>query len=529
MPEITSSHERGDTPNPARILELLKEKDGHFRALRQKGRAAIQARLKDEQIIERQGSDSDPDPFQNRYDRLGLLEPRYKFKDLFDLVEESDTLQSCITAMAQGVDGNGHDFQFTGPDTEREAPENRAILRRLRDFFDNVNEDGSFISVRKRLRCDLESVGNAALEIVRSATTGMVEQIYHVPITYLRMSRQDRDRTPYRIRLPRDGEPVLVTRRKKFRRYARSLPDGSVRWYKEFGDPRGLDAVTGDYSETPKEAATELWWFKVPFRNFDYGAPRWIGCLSVVKARSLAHFVNYDLFNNQGIPPMLIVVEDGQLTDASLDEIENTIESWRDPGKFNRVCILQAEPNLLGMSQDSRRSAVQIHQLRHARAEDYMFKEFLTYSDEMIRRAFRLPPLHLGGTETYNLATAYASRITAEQQVFAPLRRSLDEALNLKLLRNELNITAWRFRSRGPRVAGSEELAKIVATAAKSGGPSFNQLIELWNEALGTDWSTSDNPLYKMPSEIALLMVKQSRVTIDQRGELSFEAARHES
>lgn len=472
----------------------------------------------------RQGTETDEDPFTTLYEQYNLIQPRYLFKDLYDIVEECDILRTCIDILVEGVDGNGHDFAFKGDDkTERDSEQNKTTLRDITDFFAQVNERGSFSKVRRLRRFSLEATGNAAIEIVRNRLTNEIERIYYLPITYMRKAALDTIPTRHVVKLRRKGRIVNVDTWTYFRKYARLMPNGTIKWFKEFGDPRILDAESGVYVNNLSDTtfpATEVWWDEIPFRDLDYGVPHWTNGLSTIRGRILAQWVNYDLFNNQGIPPLLIAVEGGQLSSASLQEIETTIESWRDPEKFNRTCIIAADPTPMGFGDNIQKPTIQIHRLRDARAEDYMFSAFLADSENVIRRLFRLPPLLAGSTQDYNMATAYASQIVAEQQVFGPARQAFDNEVSLRILRQEMGIWDWTFKSRGPRVVGSEELAKIVRTFAQSGGATTNQIIQVANEALGTDWSLDDSIPSKIPVAIMLRLAALGRIHVDDAGKL---------
>jgi len=513
----------------AEVQKIWKEREAAFKDKRGSVWATTRNKAdSSRQVLPRAGSDTDTDPFVSElYAQHGLLEPRYPFLQLLDIVECSDMLQICIAIIVEGVDGNGHDFPFLGDDKERTTDENKAIHEQLKNFFDECNEFGSFANVRKAVRRDLEQVGNGAMEVIRNLAGG-VEQLYHQPITYMRMTIQDKEDTPYTVKLLRNGKPTEVTRFKKFRRYARWYPSGNILWFKEFGDPRTVDRVTGQYMKTgetpPNGAANELWWFKLPFRNLDYGAPRWCGCIDVIRGRILASWCNYDLFNNQGIPPILFVVEGGFLTDGSLQELENTIESWRDPAQFNRTVVLQAIPAPdmgFGLKDGgSPKPTVKIEKLRDARNEEYMFAGFLAYSEGVIRRCWRIPPLAAGKPEDYNQTTSYASQQQVEQQVFAPIRSEFDEQIKLRIIRGEFGIWNYKFRSKGPRAGGAEELAQIMRTFALSVGPSSNQVMGVANELLGTDWSLNDAPAFKIPVALLLALTKLGRTHMDPEGNI---------
>lgn len=481
------------------------------------------------QAVYRRGESDDTDVFAGKYGLYGLLEPRYNFLHLLNIVEESDALQWCIAAMVQGCDGNGHIFEFLGDrKAEKDKPEEQSAELRLRCFFDEVNDDGSFVNARERWRYDLESTGNAAFEIVRDLV-GDVCQIWHLPITYCRMSPPETDPIEVTWWTRRNGQPEQLKRYAAFRKYARYLPyqGYKITWFKEFGDPRIMDKRTGEYWQEgmaeipPEHRASELWWFKIPFKNLDYGAPRWIGALTVIKGRILANFVNFDLFNNQGVPPLLIVAAGGHFTDGTLDEIENTLESWRDPAKFNRVCLMEIEQNEVGFGDTSQNKVtVTIERLRDARAEDYMFGNFLKYSGQIIGQCWRMAQLLLGSSEDYSLASAYAAQQTVEQQVFAPERRRFDEQLMLKVVRREFRIWNWALKSMGPQITGSDELAKIFGQITRGGGASMNDLTEFLNKYAGTNIKLSENKLMKVPAMIIQSLARLGRISIDDEGEL---------
>jgi capsid portal protein len=520
------------------IRKFLKKSDQSFGDQRRRTRARLKSvdGSPDNPMLVRQGTDSDDDPFTSLYTTYGLLQPRYDFIDLYNIVEESDILQICIDALVQGIDANGVDWQFTGSDRDqRQSDAAQNELKMLSDFFSNPNADGSFITVRKALRWDIESTGNGCLEILRNRK-GFIEEVYHQPVSYMRMTPLQDEPTAYRTLLPRGGKLLELSKLKRFRKYARWLPVGTgivssnrpgyLKFFKEIGDPRLMSAKTGEYLDSVNQLgdgdslATEILWFKHTFRNLSYGIPKWIGATTVIKGRILANYINWDLMNNQGVGPVMIIVEDGNLTDASFEEIENTLEANRGFKNFNKVTVLQVEPNLLGLGDQQTKSKVQIHKMRDARSEDLLFQQFLNYTEDTIRRCWRLPPLHTGDPKDFNNATSYSSMQTAEQFVFSPARSEFDEIMNVLFLRNEFRVTNWLLRSKAAAITGSEELGRLMGVASRSGGPSINQNVGMWNQALGTDWSTYDEAFYNLPAAVALGLVKLDRIDVDETGRI---------
>lgn len=465
---------------------------------------------------QRQGSETDEDKIRELTVRHGLIEPEYNFHDLFDLIECSDCLSVAIAFVAQAVAGNGHTFSFGGDDrTEADSEIEQFNYARLRSFFANPNENGSFRRVAIPLVTDVESVGNGALEVV-PGLAGQPEQLFHLPITYMKMTMPDELATPYIVTLLRDGKPIEVVRYKRFRRYARVFPDGRIVWFKEFGDPRIVDRVTGEYVEQTANPATECWWFKIPFRNAEYGVPRWIGLQDVVKARILAHYVNWDVFRSQGVPPLLIAVEGGVLTDGSIQELNETIESWKGAEQWNKTVVLQVIP-LEDMSlgdSSAVKPTIKIEKLRDARAEDFMWEKFLDYSEGLIWRAWRLAPLMRGASGEASLAAASTATIIAEQYLLIPLRDEYNEEINSRLIRGKFKIFNWEFKLLATKATGTEELATIIRTVALSGGATMNNVIDLANNMLGTSWSKDNSPISNIPVVWALALARLGRIHI---------------
>jgi PBSX family phage portal protein len=463
-------------------------------------------------LIQRKGTTEDNDRFVDLYDANGLIEPRYPFANLYDIYEESDVLRSCVEAYVANIDGCPHEFDFLGDDLlEKDNPTFIEQLTNLQDFFDAINEEESFTLIREKFRRDLEVTGNAVFEVMRDLA-GSVQRLYHVPITYFRMSELSPEAVPVTRSIPRNGKLVTVTAKKRFRKFARII-NNEIVWFKEFGDPRTLNSRTGAYSDLtpPEEVATEIWWFKIPLAGHPYGAPRWIGAIKTIKGRCLAEFVNYDIFLNQGIPPIAIKVMGGKLSDASWDDIENGFEQWRDVSKFNRTLVLHVVGDQDSGFDTGSNPRVEIEKLRDGRAEDYLFENYLRYSENSIRKVFRLPPVYLGSDDN-SYSSAYISQFVAEQQVFDPLRLEFDEKVNNLLIRSEFGVTKWRFKSGGPQITGTEQFSRIINALSRGLGISPNYMIRLANQIMGTKMSLFKDKWADLPSELVKLYASQGKL-----------------
>ena len=228
--------------------------------------------------------------------------------------------------------------------------------------------------------------------------------------------------------------------------------------------------------------------------------------------RRSAGYINWDLFESQGIPPMAVMVSNGQLTDESMTELKQIILGLRGERNWNRVLLLESEAGGLGLEEKGG-AKVELKSLTDYRKEDMMFGEYGASTEKNIRHRFRFPPLYVGSTETFTLATSKAAKSVGEEQVFIPERGAFDEIINNRIMKPELKVDLWSFTSKGPRIVGSEEVAKGVETFAKSGAFSVNHAIDMANESFGMSMSKYDKiwANYPLPLVIKLL---ESGVTV---------------
>lgn len=451
------------------------------------------------------------DPFAKLYAK-GVLAPPYDLYKLSIMPEHSSILPQCIDAYETNIDGVGYMFDpapWTKPDENGEYPEEvQAELQALQEWFEYCHPEESFISIRRKTRRDLESTGNGYWELLRNAK-GELVGIEHIEAYTMRLTSLDRDPVEIRIPIVRKGEIQEVLYRKRFRRFVQ-VRDGLEVWFKEFGDPRRIDARTGEVIEEGKAEpsgfipATEVLHFRIYSPHTPYGVPRWIGTLPAVLGGRDAEEVNQALFDNNAIPPLVVIVEGGKLSRGSERVLKNFLQANKGKEMFHRILILEAEAPLAGEGAESK---IKIQPLVEAQQKDALFLRYDTSSRAKVRSSFRLPPLYVGETEDYTRATAEASRLVAEQQVFGPLRDEFDFLINRRLL-PALGVRYWRFKSLAPTVDEAESMAdmlKIFVSAGMTVREARRYMEEILNKPLpdpeGADWL--DEPLQVYLAKLA--------------------------
>ena len=409
------------------------------------------------------------DPFDGYYGD-GIIEPPYNLDWLIRLPEHSNMLAQCIEAMETNIDGFGFTLE---PAFEFKEDNKEAIAERktLEHFFEFCNPELPYSQLRRRVRHDLEVLGNGYWEIIRDGK-GDIAWIEHIEGHTMRLMQVDSEYTDvtYVIRDDDSEELQEYPSRKRFRRFVQ-IRDGKKIYFKEFGDPRLINSQTGQVEEkegnfTP---ATEIIHFKLYCPYSSYGVPRWIGNWLAVMGSRQAEEVNYEYFENNTIPPLALLVSGTQLDDKVVerreDFINNEIKGRRS---FNKMLVIEAtsQNSLPGTSSST--PNVRFQHLSDAQQKDSLFDNYDKTNREKIRSSFRLPPIFVGLTSDYTLATARESREVAEEQVFQPERVDHDFVIN-RLLFPAMRVKYWRYKSLPPKVNDFDVMSGVLNTFSQCG------------------------------------------------------------
>jgi len=417
------------------------------------------------------------DPFAAYYGD-GILEPPYDLGYLARLPECSNILSQCVEAMEVNIDGfgfgldpiGGADPEGDGVPIEAAEAERKAILH----FFEFCNPDMPYSQLRRRVRRDLETLGNGYWEIIRDGK-GDIAWIEHIEGHTMRLTRLDDEYTPVTLLIRDDESNELrpYEHRKRFRRFVQ-IRDGLKVYFKEFGDPRLIDARTGRLRGEEEVGeftpATEVIHFRFYSPSSPYGVPRWIGNLLAVLGSRQAEEVNYEYFENNTIPPLALLVA-GTLGEKTVERIEDFIhDHMRGRQSFNKMLVIEASPAgtiVPGMTA-APKTSIQFQHLSDAQQKDSLFDNYDRTNREKIRSSFRLPPIFVGLTSDYTRATARESREVAEEQVFAPERGDHDFIIN-RVLFPAMGVRYWKYRSLAPTSNDSEIMAGVLDSFCRCG------------------------------------------------------------
>jgi len=364
-----------------------------------------------------------------------VLKPPFNPSTLSSFCQENNALGQCIAAMEVNIDGTGYEVTASNGGEEQTDAEKKEA-EGITEFFDEIFPTKSFITVRRELRRDQEASGNSYLEVLRSISGDIVfaKALESVSMRLLKLD----DPVPVSVTIMRFGSEQNVTIIKRERRFVQKIGDKSI-FFKEFNASRDLNKWTGIWAEQGQklpveDRATEVIHF-YPIRDVTspYGLPRWINQIPSILGSRKAEELNLDFFNAGGLPPAIIAIQGGELTEPVRKQL-NTYLSGKGASK-HRAAIIEVQST--GGSLDSAGNVrMTVERFGAERQQDSMFENYDSRCEKRVRSSFRLPPMFVGKADDYSFATAFASYTVAEAQVFQPERSEFDEIMNNTIMKH---------------------------------------------------------------------------------------------
>lgn len=420
----------------------------------------------------------------------GLIEPPYNLKRLEELVVTNNTLGPCIAAMVANIDGTGYELERR--DGEKMTDADWSKVKPAFDFFDECWPLTSFDTLRKKVRRDLEATGNGYMEVIRNPV-GEIVFVGHLESKLMRLARLDGP-TVVTEKVKRRGSEINITRQKRERRFAQKLGE-KLTWFAEYGASRKLDKFTGlwesdTYKVKPENVATEVIHLKVdPDITTPYGIPRWIAQIPSVLASRQAEEHNLEYFVSGGVPPYLVIVQGGQLAEKAVDALRDALNQ---KGANARIQVIEAFA-AQGSLDSSSNVQVKVERFGSTeRSGDSMSAQFDKDCEARVRKSFRLPPLLIGNSDDINFASAHASYLVAEAQVFRPERDEFDEVVSSTILPSILGSRDYIFRSKPISIVDAATKLSAVQMAISTNRVDPEQTLILLGEIAGVVFSFTD-------------------------------------
>lgn len=334
-----------------------------------------------------------------------IIPTPYSLQGLSQAVERSNMLPQCIDCMKTNIAGRGY----------RRIPRNRGvpIMKKEDDalsaFIEYANSEESLKTVQSKAVVYYEKYGYTFYEVIRNRK-GDATLLRSLSPASIRMTKTQPEPIPVTVAVTRRGRTTRVTELRRFRKYIQQVGTHKI-FFKEFGDPRPMSYITGEYQDKNKggsipaeELATELLHHGQVSEN-PYGVPRWVSQLPSIYGSRESEEVNLRYFEDNTVPPMLLTVAGGRLTRSSFMELKDLL-SRQGVGKErqNQILLLEAVPESTDLDGGSGSVKLQIEKLTDVRQSDGLFKDYDDSNMGKIRSAFRIPPVLLGQSQEVNFA-----------------------------------------------------------------------------------------------------------------------------
>jgi PBSX family phage portal protein len=446
--------------------------------------------------------------------QLRIVEPVYPFRELLKVFHSSTILRQCVDSYVTNIESYGVELEYVGPEGQQES---RAALNekaRIERLIATLTTDGRPLKKhREDSRVDKEVLGARCFEIIQDAM-GRVVHMDHVETTTIRMTAKEKDYTEVYVTDYKTGARKMVRRR--FRRFVQVLEDGRRIWFKEFGDPRKVNPATGkvDNSLSIEDEATSIYYDALYAPGTPCGMPRWAGAIPALLGSREAEMVNLNFFRDNAIPAMAVLVSGGALTEESFNKIDSYIQGVRGAASMNRIVVMEATAegsDAASIDGSLPAPKVDLKPMLSERQHEGLFKNYIEESERKARSSFRLPPIYIGSASEYNRASAFASVLTADQQIFVPERVAWDTMFENVVLSTH-NIRYWRVRSTGPGLQDPQEVARIVNSLGREGALTPNIAIKIANRYLDADIQPVMDEWGDLPFNIIMEYVKDGKV-----------------
>jgi PBSX family phage portal protein len=329
-----------------------------------------------------------------------LIQPPFNPLTLKNMVFRNNILAQCVEAMEVNIAGSGWEIrQIPG-----EKKEDEKEYQRLFDFFQEPFPGMSWTTLRRKIRVDLESTGNAYIEVLRTGTN-KIAFFRYLDASLMRMVRLDQPVTVEKT-VMRQGEPITLKINIRERKFAQMV-GMKLQYYKEYGCDRRVNRKNGEWVEDGKalqadEIGTEVIHLTVKTdAQTPYGLPRWINNTPSVLGSRKAEEFNLGYFDAGGLPPAVVFLKGGSMA----ADVADTLRGYLS-GKVSdkqRAVIIETYSNA-GSLDSNTRVDVSVERFGWESTQDAMFQNYDKQAEEHIRSAFRLPPLFLGKSHDLNFA-----------------------------------------------------------------------------------------------------------------------------
>ena len=387
--------------------------------------------------------------YRNGYGLFDVITPPYNLYELANFYDTNFANHAAIDAKVANTVGLGYRFE-TAPDVviRMETMENETAMNKARkrlerikaeaiEWLESLNDDDSFLTTMEKIDLDLESTGNAYLEVGRTVT-GDIGYLGHIPSTTMR------------VRRIRDGFTQII--------------GGQVIYFRNFN-------ATNPNPITEDNRPNEVIHFKAysPLNTF-YGVPDILSAYMSLKGDQLASQFNIDYFENKAVPRYIVVVKGARLDSESEDRLFRFLQTGLK-GQNHRTLYVP-----LPADQDGNKVEFEMKPIE-ANVQEASFNSYHQKNRDDILMAHQVPLSKLGGVDTGGLAAALSQDRTFKEQVTRPAQRYIEKMVN-KIIKSKTDLINLKFDelTLTDEVAQSQIIERYIKTQVITPNEAREQL-----------------------------------------------------
>jgi len=387
--------------------------------------------------------------YRNGYGLFDVITPPYNLYELANFYDTNFANHAAIDAKVSNTVGLGYRFETSHDVVMRmENMENESAMEKARkridrlkgeaeQWLESLNDDDSFITTMEKIDLDLESTGNAYMEVGRTVT-GEIGYIGHIPSTTMR------------VRRIRDGFTQIV--------------GGQVVYFRNFG-------ATNPNPITEDPRPNEVIHFKAysPLNTF-YGVPDILSAYLSLKGDQLASQFNIDYFENKAVPRYIVVVKGARLDSESEDRLFRFLQTGLK-GQNHRTLYVP-----LPADQDGNKVEFQMMPVE-ANVQEASFDKYHQKNRDDILMAHQVPLSKLGGVDTGGLAAALSQDRTFKEQVTRPAQRYMEKMVN-KIVKTKTDVVELKFNelTLTDEISQSQIIERYIKTQVMTPNEAREQL-----------------------------------------------------
>jgi len=410
--------------------------------------------------------------------------PPYDPETWAEYLELSSSLRSSIDSLALNTVGLGwntiRNKKFDRSFDEKEEKAFQKEKQILDELFEFPNQEMPFLTVTTRIKTDEEATGNGYMEVARNRKN-KIKALYHVP--------------SHTMRVRKNGGFI-------------QLRNGVIRYFKDFGDERIIDAETGyENKNIPfEERANEIIHFKLycPRDSF-YGIPRHASAQYAIEGNYNAAEYNASFFKNAATPRYIILCDGTNIDKESIEHVKQFFQaSGKGPKNAHRCLILQTSKKSFAGPSQADKGHIKLEPVTIGKTDDASHLNYQKKNDEEIRSVHRIPSILLGILEDANRATALTAIGIVNQQVFLPEQVRYEYIINHTLVK-DFGFKYAKFEFVDLESTDPVEKAEIDEIYAKAGTLSIDEIrSSIKKQPFNKTWS-------KIPFEVLKIYLTSQR------------------